>query len=286
MTEFGKLLKYLRTSRQVTQSQLAHNLISRDTVVRIENKHQSPSFETGTEILEKLGISLSDFDKQRAAYNPNSFSELSQLFLYQLSSSGDHQTLERIKGLARKIYQKDENNTARNIMLAVEAMMKIDDENFDVQKLKSLRRLLKPVWNDLSKIDEWCMLDLRILDASLFFFELETAREIMYHAFRIIDKKYPTLAGLKAAFSANYCYLLILNQKIKAPFLELAESRKIASQTGRYDLVLVADIRRIVLEHLPDYEIKVNHKLAILNDLGAQKLVISLRKEINTILAR
>ncbi|USS89644.1 helix-turn-helix domain-containing protein [Fructilactobacillus cliffordii] len=285
MTEFGKLLKYLRTSRHVTQAELAHNLISRDTVVRIENKHQSPSFETSTELLEKLGISLSDFDKQRATYNPTSFSKLSQLFLYQLNSSGDHQTLEEIKELAHMIYQKDSNMTARNIMLSVEAMLQIDDQDFDVKKIKELRNLLRPVWDDLSQIDEWCMLDLRILDSCLFFFELDTAREIMHHAFRIIDKKYPTLVGLKAAFSANYCYLLILNRKIKPPFIEVMESRKIASQTGRYDLVIVADIRLILLEQDPDYQSKINHKLDILSDFGAKKLVTSLRREIKTILA-
>ncbi|USS85340.1 helix-turn-helix domain-containing protein [Fructilactobacillus myrtifloralis] len=286
MTEFGALLKYLRTSRHITQAELSHNLISRDTVVRIENNHQNPSFETGIQLLERLGISLSDFDKQRSITNPTSFSNLTQKFLYQLNSSGDRKTLTDVNKLARQIYQEEGNFTARNIMLVTEAMEKIDDWNFNLAHIQELRKLLQPVWSNLAQIDEWCMLDLRILDCSLFFFDLETAHAIMQHAFRIIDKKYPTLAGLKAAFSANYCYLLILNRQIKAPFVELAESRKIASQTGRYDLVIVADIRRLVLEQLPNYKTNIKHKLSVLTNLGATGLVESLKKEVQAILDR
>lgn len=49
--EFGEALKQLRKERNISQDELAMDIMSRSSIAKIENSHQQPSFENALNLI-------------------------------------------------------------------------------------------------------------------------------------------------------------------------------------------------------------------------------------------
>lgn len=283
MKSFGQMLKKIRKNRHYTQEELTDGIISRDTISRIERFDQHTSFETGIQLLERMGVSLTDFDNFMINEHSDDFSELINLFLYCYRGPGDVKKLEKIYKMGSDIYKKEKIRMAKDIMIVADVMLLMDENFLDPEKLQEIQLKLEPVWSSISEVDEWSMVDIKILNSIFFIFDLEVAEKVVYRACRILDNKYPSLNSLKASFLTNYTYLLIFYGHYSEA-LELNKSARTQSvENGRYDLVIVSDIRKIYLEQEQDWENSLDQQLNLLSVLGSPRLAESFKKESNSV---
>lgn len=152
MYTFGEELKYLRQNRHYTQQELANNTIARDTVARIELHNQNTAFQTGIQLLENLGLSLTDYENQLIAHKSNNFSELVNLFMFEYTSPSDVDVLNKIHNLACLIYSEKENTMVKNLYTVSEVMLLMNEVDTGAVKMNDLKNKIEPVWEDLSNM--------------------------------------------------------------------------------------------------------------------------------------
>lgn len=156
--EIGKMIRKARKSRNMTQANLAEGIISRTSIVKIENGVQNPSFETVEKILERLGLSiveLYEFEHDSSEYEYN-------LILLSFKRLFNSTQVSEIDALIRSISQFNagvNNQVLNNIRIVLEAFRKIDSED-----IKKLRAEVMPVWRYLEKIDNWSEIDLYLIN--------------------------------------------------------------------------------------------------------------------------
>lgn len=54
--EFGKVLKQIRISRNLKQTDLSQDFLSRTSISKIENGKQIPAYDTAVKLINNLGL--------------------------------------------------------------------------------------------------------------------------------------------------------------------------------------------------------------------------------------
>lgn len=258
--EIGKMIRKARKSRNMTQANLAEGIISRTSIVKIENGVQNPSFETVEKILERLGLSiveLYEFEHDSSEYEYNRI-------LLSFKRLFNSTQVSEIDALIRSISQFNagvNNQVLSNIRIVLEVFKKIDSED-----IKKLRAEVMPVWRYLEKIDNWSEIDLYLINFVLYYFDADTAENIVKHAVKRIDNNYPNLTSLKNALLFNLTSLFLNQGNGVVAEKYVNESLLLSKNLNRFDLVYINQIRWALINHDTSKLADTLHQLKGLDD--------------------
>ncbi|KRN76030.1 helix-turn-helix domain-containing protein [Weissella minor] len=253
----GYAIKQARISRHMTQAELAAGIVSRTSIVKIEQGHQDPSFNTVEKIVERLGLSIAEL----YAYDQSSRVLTYNQILNDFKNLFNSTQINDVNQLLFKIEQVPSNQTMDNIKIVLKAFIDVD-----VVEMADLKKQIDPVWQSLQKIDNWSEIDLFLINYMLYFFETPIAENIVKHALKCIDLKYPHLLSLKNAFLLNLSYLYLKEHNSTYAQYYISRSLTLSKQLKRFDLVYINKIRLMLIDSNSEAVEHYLQQLALLDD--------------------
>lgn len=237
MKSFGETIKEIRTARGITQSELAGSLINRTTLSKIENSFEEPSYENATKLINRLGITQIEFDYIRNDYQFNAKEQI----IFDLFNIAYNSEVNKIASLLNRCEQFPNDQEIQKIKVILKA--------FNASSLREARSLVIPLWkSQVSKTDNWNVLDLYLLNMIFFVFNDDTMIGISNRAIKTIEGKYPFLKSLETNFLLNKAAILMTRQNFDDAAMILVKAITLAKATFRYDKLLMAKGRLAICQ--------------------------------------
>ncbi|MCT6877328.1 MAG: helix-turn-helix domain-containing protein [Lactobacillus apis] len=237
MKSFGETIKEIRTARGITQSELAGSLINRTTLSKIENSFEEPSYENATKLIKRLGITQIEFDYIRNDYQFNAKEQI----IFDLFNIAYNSEVNKIASLLNRCEQFPNDQEIQKIKVILKA--------FNASSLREARSLVIPLWKtQVSKTDNWNVLDLYLLNMIFFVFDDDTMIGISNRAIKTIEEKYPFLKSLETNFVLNKAAILMNRQNFDDAAMILVKAITLAKATFRYDKLLMAKGRLAICQ--------------------------------------
>lgn len=269
---FGKTLKEIRISQGLSQDALCIAGLSRTSISKIENGKQNPSFEKAILIIDALGVSIDEFV---AIASENKYTQKRKIIdrFIMLSTS---QQKEQITNLYRDtcLFLKNElDRDIRVISTVLKVML-----NFNIYSMEEKKKIVEPVWEELSKIEVWKKLDLYIINDILYLFDGQESEYMIDYSIRILRKRFPSLKNLELSFLMNKSALLLFQKRIPDALAILNECATLSKEINRYDMYLIIKIRIALASNEID---RAKYNALLLKEIGADKLATGMFQEIN-----
>lgn len=237
MKSFGETIKEIRTARGITQSELAGSLINRTTLSKIENSFEEPSYENATKLINRLGITQIEFDYIRNDYQLNTKEQI----IFDFFNIAYNSEVNKIASLLNRCEQFPNDQEIQKIKVILKA--------FNASSLREARSLVIPLWkSQVSKTDNWNVLDLYLLNMIFFVFNDDTMIGISSRAIKTIEGKYPFLKSLETNFLLNKAAILMTRQNFDNAAMTLVKAITLAKATFRYDKLLIAKGRLAICQ--------------------------------------
>ena len=237
MKSFGETIKGIRTARGITQSELAGSLINRTTLSKIENSFEEPSYENATKLINRLGITQIEFDYIRNDYQLNTKEQI----IFDFFNIAYNSEVNKIASLLNRCEQFPNDQEIQKIKVILKA--------FNASSLREARSLVIPLWkSQVSKTDNWNVLDLYLLNMIFFVFDDDTMIGISNRAIKTIEEKYPFLKSLETNFVLNKAAILMNRQNFDDAAMILVKAITLAKATFRYDKLLMAKGRLAICQ--------------------------------------
>ncbi|MDF7638929.1 helix-turn-helix transcriptional regulator [Lactobacillus sp. ESL0791] len=233
MKQIGDTLRALRTSKHVTQKQLAEGILDRSDLSKIERNLIEPSYTSLNLLISRLGITGDEFE-----YICNDYSWSPKLKLMYDFFKLDYTTeQEKIVDFLKRCAAFDNDDDIKKISLVLQALQVFEEKD---GYLKA-RKLAKPVWFDyLAKTSTWTISDLCILNMIFFVLDDETIAVIIPEAVKTIENKYPFLQKLRLSFIINKGYLQMKQHDFSAATATFRNSLDQIKKTKNFaELLLV-----------------------------------------------
>lgn len=237
MKSFGETIKEIRTARGITQSELAGSLINRTTLSKIESSFEEPSYENATKLIKRLGITQIEFDYIRNDYQFNAKEQI----IFDLFNIAYNSEVNKIASLLNRCEQFPNDQEIQKIKVILKA--------FNASSLREARSLVIPLWKtQVSKTDNWNVLDLYLLNMIFFVFDDDTMIGISNRAIKTIEEKYPFLKSLETNFVLNKAAILMNRQNFDDAAMILVKAITLAKATFRHDKLLMAKGRLAICQ--------------------------------------
>ena len=266
MKSFGETIKEIRTARGITQSELASSLINRTTLSKIENSFEEPSYENATKLIKRLGITQIEFDYIRNDYQFNAKEQI----IFDFFNIAYNSEVDKIASLLNRCEQFPNDQEIQKIKVILKA--------FNASSLREARSLVIPLWKtQVSKTDNWNVLDLYLLNMIFFVFDDDTMIGISNRAIKTIEEKYPFLKSLETNFVLNKAAILMNRQNFDDAAMILVKAITLAKATFRYDKLLMAKGRLAICQKDKKEAL---YCLKVLKEIEADDVYNGLKNEI------
>lgn len=268
---FGKTLKHIRESRGLSQEYVARDIVSRTSISKIENGKQEPTISNAQKLIAKLDLDSNEFFYIQNNYKFGTKNSILRRFM-NLSETTQTEPISNIIDECNKYLSISFDIQVDNILLVLQCLQDFENGKVD----NKFNKTLEAVWERLSKIDNWLIIDLFLINNILYFFPFDTAYNMTFQALKIIQYKYPHMLTLKNAFYLNISFLLMRRSKKKQAIDYLHRSIEISEIIHRYDLLLLAKIRLSICKENYD---KIEEYCNLLEGIGAKRIVTGVKKE-------
>lgn len=275
MNDYGRTLKKIRNSLNISQSDISKDIMSQSNYSKVENSEIDIPFSKMIEILNQLGMSTDEFLYLHQDYTKNPGNQLASLS--RLKAGDQKQINAKIRELAAI---KNPSQREIELLAVFEAIDSISKDNFQKENKK-----VSMIWERLKEHDSWYLYDIRLINSILYIFPLDTAASIMDLALSRLEnyKKLGNTSKLSANLQINYLFLLIENEEYHTALEMVDDLIAFSIKSHLYERLAAAYVRKgIILSHLnkkktSDYYEKGFEILAFVNNEG---LTQALKKEI------
>ncbi|ASX21077.1 XRE family transcriptional regulator [Lactiplantibacillus plantarum] len=257
----------LRKNKGMSQLELAKNITTRRSIGEVEHGYKDLPYTTMIKIIQRLGISLSNFEEYRQGHQ---FSA-DQALINEFESISDTSEVKKMKSILKKARQLEEKSTLRYIhyiICVLDALIHVDTYNCD-----QLTNLVKPVWNELSTVSVWNHTDLFIINNLLYIFDFQTALRIGKKIITKLNQYGDNNVLLQNAIYSNLAFINMTNSNAFGKSITinyLQKSIELTKHAHRYDLLLLSKIRLAMV--LQQYE-EAKKMCSILTRMGANNIV-------------
>lgn len=285
MKNYGTLLKKIRQDKGLSQKDIYDGIMTRQTYYLIETNVSMPSFDKFLMILEKLFISVEEFldllDHESFPPENNLYHQLSQAVFKK-----DQPVFESLIKETQEIYTMTHNKKYFHLNLVTQAMAFLNKGETDPKAFESSKKLMQPIKHYLVGIDKWYLYELKLLNNSLYCFELHEAIALG----SLVGTKIDSLSTLeqyqeiKLRIYLNLSSLCLNYQDYKNTKLFSTLAKQNAQTDYRlfellvanlnYEIAQVADKKLPVSDHITKY-------LSILENLNYQETVNEYKKILN-----
>ncbi|EEO6238594.1 helix-turn-helix transcriptional regulator [Listeria monocytogenes] len=231
MKTIGQTLKYIRTSKNLTQKDVYTNLISRASYQNFESDKQTPNIAVLYNLLHVLGMTIEEFFYIKNDKKLDTRGELKYLY-DQINTSLEK---DKITTLIAKNYAYLKNNNDYEIydltkcLEAVSTLQKSED-------FTQAKEIVNYIWDSKMKQDELYLTDIKILASIFYIFPEETAINI---AKRVNDElkkyqKFEDTTRLQISILLNTSSFLLVHNKPKQAEKFIESVLQVAKQNKYY----------------------------------------------------
>ena len=270
MSNFGKTIHKLRTTRKMTQQELAQDLFDRSTISKIENAELSTTYENELKLIERLGLNPNEFEYISNGYHISTKNQLLHRFL-NLDGSIDQ---DEIKNLLEDCLWVKNDNDIKRIAIILKSLLLVDKP----KGYTHAQELVQPIWFDsLSDLQVFTVTDITILNSILFAFDYRTANEIIAKIIANIDNHYPFMKTLKTNTLINQAIIQMTHHKFKLAVTTLNSLKPLLKSLRQYDKLLVVNARIAICQK---HKLEALEQISLLEKIGADNLARHLKQEI------
>lgn len=188
MEYFGSEIKKLRCLMHLNQKDVYANITSRSTFHRIESNDHVPTLDIAKKILNRLDVS-----QEELAFRLNDFDiPTKNKLINEFRNIGSSANTKGIDLLIKKIDKYLKNNTSQSIFFIKLILLALKTFQTE-QSFENARELVKPIWNELSKKDEWLYKDILIISNILYLFDEVTFQHMKKRLIFFIKKNHKLL---------------------------------------------------------------------------------------------
>lgn len=279
MTNEGSLYKKLRYSRNISQKELCKSNLSRTTLSKFENNKINLSFTNFDYLLNSIDISLDEFKYIQNDYSYDDkkyiINYFDNIFSVQYDEASINKMIVFIENYLTNQYSKS-IFFILNILKSFQYINQSENHKIDCKA----HIYLADIWNELSKMDHWSLLDIKIINSSLYFFEYSTCIEIGQQLIKSLKKyeKYTDISFLEASIWSNLTLLAQINNDITHAQSFSTYAWNASLKSKRIDYISISLIRKgIAFNENKDIDSGF-HLLSIIDN---NNLVDSLKKEVD-----
>ena len=179
----GSTLQKIRKSRQLTQANIAENIMTQGTYSKIEKSQLAINLDQFIPLIVKMNINLQEFAYILNGYQLNEREAIIKTFT-SLEIANTDLLQQMLKVVKEYLVQNPDDQYICFLHMVYEAFIVLQCEN----DLAKARQIVAPIWQQLQNLDDWYINDFELLNAILFLFPLEIAIEMTKTAERRLKK--------------------------------------------------------------------------------------------------
>ncbi|EQB9225646.1 helix-turn-helix domain-containing protein [Listeria monocytogenes] len=282
----GETIKFIRSSKNISQKEICLDTISRSALVKIESDKTIPSAKTLEFILDQLSIDQEEFALVRNNFQLSTRQQLLEKFNTINTSIRVKKWLSLEQEM--KQYLHTQTDPIINEYLAIVKALIIIETEDDYNKA-SLH--VAPIWERISKNEVWFIDDIQLLTCIFYMFDNQVALTISQRLLKQTEKylHMHNIKRIKANTLMNIS-TLYLNQKDYKNSLEFIDQTiHTAKKYEYYTLWLFAKGTKGILhclEHKPDIGIPlIKESLYLLKALDQEDIAKALEHDVNNYVA-
>ncbi|MEB2300240.1 helix-turn-helix domain-containing protein [Lysinibacillus xylanilyticus] len=242
----GKTLKQIRKNKGLSQLILSKGIVSQSTYSKYEAGSVDVDAEKYIKLLNKLNISLEEFEYIHNDRIYRKKKDIIQQFF--MLNHNDIEKLTLLKLKTAEYLQIENDLEIKEIRLVCEALIQLNQENINEAK-----EIIKPIWERISKYDQWYLSDICLINTILFLFPVDIAIEFTQNVLKRLNKynSFRDIALLKSAFNINLSLLVITNEDYSTALSIINDSlRQYKSKMNYHILALHFSRKAICHFHL------------------------------------
>ncbi|MBC2008857.1 helix-turn-helix domain-containing protein [Listeria welshimeri] len=234
MKTYGSVIKLLRKNKSLSQQDISTDILSRTTISKIENNSIIPTITTLEAISIKLDVTLDEITFIRNNFQLDKRNEIISDFLKLVSNTQTELVTNIISRINHYLKQYPDDSLLTDIKYILLATLHLINDEID----KALK-LVKPIWERLERIDQFSLIEIRLVSNILFFFPTDIIKKFIPRLLVMIDKYIAfdkTLAPLKVALLINTASIFMeIYPDTTTKNLEIAINT--AKEINRFDLL-------------------------------------------------
>jgi len=230
----------VRLNKGYSQKYVSEGLLTQGAYSKFENLNTGIGVNTFKGLLDKLEISLDEFDFIHNGYDYNVRVQLINR-LFNLSYN-NKQNLEQLLAEVKEYLKVQDDILLENLSKICESLILLSETG----KIEQARIPVKDVWESLSKRNHFYIIDIYFVNSILFLFPLETALEIKKFAFRSIDryKDFQNIERIKINISINILLLLMKEGRFKEALNETTQIMNLCKKHRDYLRLAICYVRK------------------------------------------
>lgn len=280
--KFGKDFKKIRENKGYTQQYVAKEAMARSTYTKFELDSIVPTITKYFQILNNLDMTHEEFNYIHNHYQLKGKDAILYHFR-QIAVNSDLTILMNVRVMTKSYLNEHEDNVVQDIFYICDALITLSKTN----DLSQAAPYAEKVWHRIAQLDKWYLIELRLLNNILFFFDFDTSHFISKRALVELEhyKHFHEAIELKLAYSMNLIYLLMENHNYLQA-LEKADSLiALSKEKGRYRILGVLYVRKgIILTKLKksttETETWIQKGFNLLEAIEDFSLIEELKKEV------
>lgn len=212
--DIGGTIKKIRIGKNITQKELAKDLLSRPHLSLIENNKSDISMELLLSLLKRLHIPVDEFFFLANNYTISE-SKLLSLQLMNEANKANYKGLKLILNLSKIKFEDHNNYEFYHISVLTELYIKFLENNFSINE--DIQTIAKPIKDYLFTLSEWYIYDLKLFSNTLFVFDKFTVESIVDKLLSSINKYdlYPNIREDYLTILINMSTYFIENDEYK-----------------------------------------------------------------------
>lgn len=208
---YGEVLKTIRTSKNYSQQKVAAGKFTQATYSYFEKNKSDISASNFIFLLDQLQISLDELIFLHNGYKNSESDTLLNNFFN--SPYNDNQTINQLLDEIQKYLLMNPNHALLNeLKIICEGLLLL----ISTGDIKAAQSKVIKIWDRISTYDEYYFMDMKMLNAILYCFEYETAKNIV--KFLIINlnryKDFKEARNVKNSVISNFAMICIINDDI------------------------------------------------------------------------
>ena len=204
--KIGTTLHTIRKNLQITQNELSKGIMTQGAYSKIEKSQLQVNAEQFIQLLLKMNINLNEFTFIMNEYKLDEKREIIQAFTSL--EVGDLSTLQSHLQRIENFLDNEKDPLIESLSKIYKSFIILQLEN----DLLKAREMIRPIWEKMQRLDHWYIIDFEVLNAILFLFPLDIAKELTNTALKRLehyDHYNEDLTYLKIYFNINLSVLYI-----------------------------------------------------------------------------
>lgn len=175
----GMTIKEIRVSKNIKQEEIYTNLISRNVLWQIENDKIRTNYETMKEILNRLNVSFNEFLYIQNNFKSTPIQKLENRYNSIYTSIELDVLIDLKKDIEAYLEYHPGNPLLNDLMKSLSAIIAIEQED----NFAKATTIVTPIWDRISKQNDWYWEDIQIMSHIFYMFEQDTALNICRELF-------------------------------------------------------------------------------------------------------